>query len=107
LITTKKGTSGGAAQITFDAFYGVQNVARKVDLLDATEYATIMNEAAVNSGKLPYFTPAEIAELGTGTNWIDEMFVRDAPTQNYSFGVSGGTDMSTYSTSLSYLSQAG
>ncbi len=58
LVTTKKGK--GKAQITFDSFYGVQNVARKIPMLDAYEYATVMNEAAVNSGKAPYFTDQEM-----------------------------------------------
>jgi TonB-dependent starch-binding outer membrane protein SusC len=107
LITTKTGRSGSKAQITFDSFYGVQNVARKADLLDSREYAAIMNEAAVNSGKLPYFTNEQIAEMGGGTNWLDQMFVKDAPTQSYSFGATGGGESSVYSTSIGYLSQDG
>lgn len=107
LITTKKGKKNTTARITFDQYYGIQSVARKVDLLDATEYATIINEIAVNSGKTPYFTNAEIASLGKGTNWMDKMFVNNAATQNYSLGASGGSEGSVYSTSLSYLGQEG
>lgn len=107
LITTRKGKAGARAQITFDAFYGVQNLARKIDLLNAQEYASILNEAAVNSGKLPIYTNQEIAAMGTGTDWLGTMFVNDAPTQNYTLGASGGSGNSVYSTSLSYLSQAG
>jgi len=106
LITTKKGKSG-SAQVTFDAYYGVQNRARKVDLLNAQEYATIRNESAVNSGAAPVYTNAQIAAMGTGTDWMNEMFVKNAPTQNYSIGISGGTQASTFSTSLSYLTQEG
>ncbi|MCR8668008.1 TonB-dependent receptor [Aestuariibaculum sp. M13] len=107
LVSTKKGKRGSAAQLTFDQYYGLQSVARKIDLLNATEYAVMLNEAAVNSGKNPYFTNAEIATLGEGTNWMDEMFVDNAVTQNYSLGVSGGTEASVYSGSLSYLGQEG
>lgn len=107
LVTTKKGKRGTAGKITFDQYYGIQSVARKVDLLDATEYATILNEAAVNSGKNPYFTNAQIAGLGKGTNWMDEMLVDNAATKNFAFGASGGSDNSVYSTSLSYLGQEG
>ena len=107
LITTKKGKRGTAARITFDQYYGLQSVARKVDLLDAREYATILNETAINSGNTPHFTNAQIAALGKGTNWMDEMFVDNAATQNYSFGASGGSESSVYSTSLSYLGQEG
>ena len=107
LITTKKGKAGHA-QVTFDSYYGVQNVARKVDLLNAKEYAIIANEAAVNSGNSPIYSQHVIDSLGSaGTNWMDEMFAKDAVTQNYSLGVTGGSENSVYSTSLSYLSQAG
>lgn len=107
LVTTKKGKRGAPGKITFDQYYGVQSVARKVDLLDATEYATILNEAAVNSGKNPYFTNSQIAALGRGTNWMDKMLTDNAATKNFSFGASGGSDTSVYSTSLSYLGQEG
>jgi TonB-dependent starch-binding outer membrane protein SusC len=107
LVTTKKGKRGAPGKITFDQYYGIQSVARKVDLLDATEYATILNEAAVNSGKNPYFTNSQIAGLGKGTNWMDKMFTDNAATKNFSFGASGGSETSVYSTSLSYLGQEG
>ncbi len=113
LITTKKGKAGQRAQITFDAFYGHQNLGRKVDMLNATEYAAIMNEAAINSGRLPIFTNEQIANPGmdglgyANTDWIDEMFVNDAVTQNYVLGATGGSETSTYSTSLAYTSTEG
>jgi TonB-linked SusC/RagA family outer membrane protein len=107
LVTTKKGKRNSVGRITFDQYYGVQSVARKMDMLDATEYAVILNEAAVNSGRNPYFTNAQIAGLGKGTNWVDKMLVDNAATKNISFGASGGSETSVYSTSLSYLGQEG
>jgi TonB-linked SusC/RagA family outer membrane protein len=107
LVTTKKGKRGSPGQITFDQYYGVQSVARKVDLLDATEYGIILNEAAVNSGKSPYFTNDQIAALGKGTNWMDKMLTDNAATKNFSFGASGGSETSVYSASLAYLGQEG
>jgi len=107
LVSTKKGKRGSAAKITFDQYYGIQSVPNKIDLLNATEYAIMLNEAAMNSGKNPYFTNAEIAALGKGTNWMDEMFVDNTTTQNYALGVSGGSESSVYSASLSYLGQEG
>lgn len=106
LITTKSG-SKGKAQISFDAYYGLQNVARKAELLNSREYAVIMNETAINSGKLPYFTADEISAMGNGTNWMDEMFYDNAVTQNYNLGINGGSDYSTYSISMSYTGQEG
>ena len=107
LVTTRTGKQNQKAQITLDAFYGVQNVARKAQLLNAKEYAIIMNEQAINSGKAPYFTNDEIDNLPVSTNWLDQMFKKNVPTQNYVLGVTGGNAGSTYSTSFGYTSQGG
>jgi len=109
LITTKSGSATGkkGGQITFDAYYGLQNAPRKVDLLNAQEYAVMQNEAAINSGKAPLFSQSQINALGTGTNWMDQMFSSNVPTQNYDISASGGTDVSTYSLGLSYTNQGG
>lgn len=106
LITTKGGTKGGA-RISFDAYYGIQNIARKPPMLNAKQYAMIMNEQNINSGGMPYFTNEEIVALGSGTNWTNEMFDNGAPTQSYTLSATGGSDMSVYSMSLGYTSQAG
>lgn len=107
LVTTKSGRANQKAQVTLDAFYGVQNVARKAQLLDAKEYAIMINEAAVNAGKSPYFTNDVIDNLPVNTNWLDQMFEKNVPTQNYVLGAQGGGIGSAYSLSLGYTSQGG
>ncbi|MEN0054117.1 MAG: TonB-dependent receptor [Mucilaginibacter sp.] len=106
LITTKKGKNG-KTQVTFDAYYGLQNPAKKLDLLDAHEYGIIMNEAAVNSGKAPMYTLDQLNQLGAGTDWQKAVTQKNAPIGNYSVGAAGGNDRSTYSSSLSYQKQDG
>jgi TonB-linked SusC/RagA family outer membrane protein len=109
LITTKSGESvskkGG--QISFDAYYGIQNAARKPDMLNSQQYATMQNEAAINSGFLPVFSQSQIKALGTGTNWMNQMFSSNVPTQNYNLAANGGTATTTYSLGLSYTQQGG
>jgi len=109
LITTKSGDSVNKknGQISFDAYYGIQNAARKVDLLNSQEYATLQNEQAINSGKLAYFSQAQIKALGTGTNWLDQMISKDVPTRNYNLAANGGNATSNYSLGLSYTQQGG
>ncbi|TBO41723.1 SusC/RagA family TonB-linked outer membrane protein [Pedobacter kyonggii] len=107
LVTTRQGKRGQKGQITFDAYAGVQNVAKKLELLDASQYAAMMSEAAVNGGKQPLFTNDEIKAFGKGTNWMDEMFVDNALTQNYALGASGASEASVYSLGLSYTGQEG
>jgi len=109
LITTKSGDSGSkkGGQISFDAYYGIQNASRKVDLLNAQEYATIVNEAEINSGKKAVFNDTQRSALGTGTNWLNQMISKNVPTQNYSLSANGGNSTSTYSLGLSYTQQGG
>jgi TonB-linked SusC/RagA family outer membrane protein len=107
LVTTRQGKRGQSAQITFDMYAGIQDVARKAELLNSAQYAAMMNEAAINGGKQPIFSNAQIDALGAGTNWIDEMLVKNAPTQNYVLGASGASETSVYSLGLSYTGQAG
>ncbi len=104
LVTTRMG-SKGKAQVTFDAYTGIQNVNRKVDLLNAEEYKVIMNEQALNSGSAPidFATKGELAN----TSWMDHMFRDNARTSNYSLGINGGSESSIYSISLSYIDQEG
>jgi len=117
LITTKSGSSDSkkGGQISFDAYYGTQNAARKLNVLNAEQYSTIQNEAAINSGQAPLFTQTQINALAQGstglqahgTNWSNEMFSSNVPTQNYNLSATGGNDVSTYSLGLSYVQQGG
>ena len=49
LVTTKSGKKGKAV-VNYDFSIGWQNPWRKMSVLNATEYETIMNEAYVNAG---------------------------------------------------------
>lgn len=104
LVTTKMG-SAGKGQVTFDAYTGLQNVNRKVDMLNADQYKTIMNEAALNSGS----APIDFANMNglADTNWMDYMFKKNAKTSNYTLGITGGSEKSTYAISLGYINQEG
>ena len=109
LITTRTGTKG-ANKLTFDGYYGIQNIAKKTELLDAGQYATIMNEQAINSGNSPlYPTTGKGAFLAkyANTNWLDAIIAPNAPTYDYNLGVSGGNDASVYSMTVGMTGQDG
>ena len=107
VLVTTKGGKLNSSKITFDQYYGFQSVPHKIDLLNAKEYATIFNEAAVNMGRQPYFTTMQIQNLNTDTDWMDYMFEDNVVTQNYTLGFSGGGESSTFSSSFSYTQQGG
>jgi TonB-dependent starch-binding outer membrane protein SusC len=104
LIRTKSGKKG-EMQVSYNVYYGIQDPTKKIDLLDAREYAILMNEAANNSGKPRIFNNPD--SLGKGTDWQEAIIYHNAPVQEHQFGVSGGSDKSVYSTSFSYYNQDG
>ncbi|MEK6478833.1 TonB-dependent receptor [Catalinimonas sp. 4WD22] len=108
LITTKSGKEG-RDQITFDAYYGTQNVVRKIDVMNAAQYADLVNEAYTNDGLAPVYDADQLAEINNnpeGTDWQDEVF-RSAPIQNYQLTFSGGDKKTNYSISANYFDQQG
>lgn len=108
LITTRRGRSGKKT-LTFDAYYGWQNPSRKMDVLNAKEYAIIQNEAWLNAGKGPFYeySQAQIDSMGAGTDWQKEATNKNAVMQQYNLGFSGGNDQSTFASGLTYQKQEG
>jgi TonB-dependent starch-binding outer membrane protein SusC len=102
LITTKKGTLG-VTRVNFDAQYGVQQISNKLDLLDASEYAKISDEALVNDGKPAVWNNSG---LGAGTDWQDVIF-RNAAFHKYDLSVSSGNNKTRYLLGVGYFQQDG
>ncbi|HAF29468.1 MAG TPA: SusC/RagA family protein [Bacteroidales bacterium] len=104
LVTTKKGTKNTAPIVNINSSYGIQETTRKLPVLNATEYAVLLNESYAASGdELPY---PDISSLGTGTNWQNELF-STAPTWNTDISLSAGTESIVYALSVSDFGQEG
>lgn len=105
IITTKRGLAGHA-DYNVGVYYGTQKVRRKYPLLNATEFADLVNEANTNEGNAPVYSSEEISALGKGTDWQDEIF-REAPVSNYYLSSSGGDEKTQYAISGNYYKQEG
>jgi TonB-linked SusC/RagA family outer membrane protein len=104
LITTKTGKKNSKTKVSFNSYFGYQETTKKVNMLDATEYALLLNESYANGGQaLPY---PIVSGLGKGTDWQDEVF-KKAGISNNDISVSGGSDKITYSMSASKIAQEG
>lgn len=106
LITTRR-SKDGQWSVNYDFSYGIQNIARKIDVLNAREYAIIQNEAAANSGATLPFTDEQIASFRQGTDWQEAILNRNAGVQRHNVRVSAGTARSSFNGSASYLNQDG
>jgi TonB-linked SusC/RagA family outer membrane protein len=108
MVTTSSGKKG-PMQISYKGYLGFQNAWKKTDLLDAPDYMMIMNESFANDGRPIPFPDMDqrVAEIGAGTDWQEEVFYDNAPITNHNLSFSGGSENSTYSSSLSYRNQDG
>ncbi len=106
LVTTKKGSKGQPAQVTYDSYYGIQEPWKKIGLLNAEQYAILMNESRASAGLVPLAALSDPASLGEGTDWQDALFQR-APIMNHSFNFTKGTATSSTAIGGSHFVQDG
>ncbi|RYC67957.1 MULTISPECIES: SusC/RagA family TonB-linked outer membrane protein [Spirosoma] len=131
LVTTKRGKSG-QPRINVDYYTGVQEVSKKVELLNAQQFAEYSKEASntaylervpgasINdpnsqraSGQRYRYPRGEIAGYNfdnpASLTYYDyqDLIFRRAPISNYQVSASGGTDRVQYFVSGNYLTQQG
>ena len=115
MITTKQGKEGSMT-VSYDGFYGIQNVQKMPEFLNARQYMDIQDQVNFNMGKekidwANLLSPALYNSIMdgsfTGTNWLDLIRNENAPNQNHAVNIVGGSDMSKFSIGLSYTNQEG
>lgn len=114
LVTTKQGKAG-KIQVSLDAYYGWQNAARVPEMLTARQTMALTNEGRFMSGQpelnwrdqLGGRVYETIQDGWTGTNWLEDMRVKNAATQNYAVSLNGGSDTSRFAAGFSYTKQDG
>lgn len=105
LITTKRGKMG-EGKISYDTYFGRQQVYRKLDLMNLREFAQYQNEVAPLLGLTPSPEFSDPSVLGEGTDWQDAMF-RNGNIQSHQLSFSGGKDKTNYYLSAGYFDQSG
>lgn len=123
LVTTKKGSSDGRINVSVDAYAGIQNRWRPIDLMNASEFSSYManvlggasvlqndgRDAWVRSyltGKSNYY-PKNLDYSQIDTDWQDVVFKRNALIQNYHASVDGGSEKGYWSMSANWFDQQG
>lgn len=104
LVTTKTGKIG-ATKVSYDFSYGWQNAWKKRDVLNASQYAMMINEGYTNAGMDPKYSNPNA--YGTGTDWQDLVFNDNAPMMNHQLSVSGANEKVSYLFSAGYYTQDG
>jgi len=106
LITTKKGKEG-QMKVSFDSFYGVQNITSGIPLANTLE-ALYINDILYRYDDIN-FNPLDQNPDGLeyNTDWMSLLQVDEAPIQNHSLNVSGGKNGLTYSVVGTFFNQTG
>ena len=105
LVTTKKGKIGKVS-VSYDFSYGWQNPWHKRKMMNATDYTTMMKEAAGYAGMTDI--DEKLASFGkNNTDWQDVVFNSNAPVQNHHLSISGASDKLNYFLALGYYNQEG
>jgi TonB-linked SusC/RagA family outer membrane protein len=114
LVTTKRGRMG-KIEVSYDGYYGVQEIENMPDLLNAQQFMDIFNEEKIAAGQPTRDFATEIPELyqriqsgaWDGTDWFREAYNENAPIQNHGVNITGGSEQSVFSMGFSYTSQEG
>ncbi len=115
LVTTKQGKAGKYT-VTYDGSYGVQNVQKMPELLNAKQWMDVINMSTVNNGGAAidwasFLNPELYGSIMdgsyTGTNWLDAIRNQNAPYSNHAVNIVGGTDMTKMSIGISNTAQEG
>jgi TonB-linked SusC/RagA family outer membrane protein len=107
LVTTKKGTKGAGPVVKISTMVGVQQPEVLYSPVKGYENALLKNQALINGGSSPVYTPSEIRDFrenGDGT-WFLDGILQDAVQQTYNASMSGGSENSTYMVSAGYFNQ--
>ena len=106
IITTKQGKEG-PARVSFTAKYGIQQVYRRWDVMNASEFAATQRQQYQNSGQTPLSSVATATfNPNVNTNWQDQV-LRTGSLQDYNINLSGGTKTGQYLISGSYFNNTG
>ncbi|GHT22195.1 SusC/RagA family TonB-linked outer membrane protein [Bacteroidia bacterium] len=102
IVTTKKGTRG-AGNVSYQYTIGWDKPAKKLDLLNAQQWARMQKDFFFNK---PGLNDEQIVQLGEGYNWQNAV-LQTGVSQTHELTVNGGTDKLRYLVSGNYTDQNG
>jgi TonB-linked SusC/RagA family outer membrane protein len=103
MITTKRGRAA-RPRFSFNMSTGQQEIARKMEMTNSTEFIEFINEARANDGASLRFAPGDDA---INTDWQEEALRNSAPITDLFLSVDGGTERVRYFVSGSVFDQTG
>ncbi len=107
VIRTRRGRASDNNRVEVRSYYGTQDVANRIEMMNAQEWATIQQQAYTNAGQaVPAGVTAALNGSVPTTDWQDAVFRRGA-IQDHNLAVSGGTSNASYLITGGVLDQQG
>ncbi|PAW94468.1 SusC/RagA family TonB-linked outer membrane protein [Mucilaginibacter sp. MD40] len=107
LVTTKKGSKNSGAALSYSGQYGIQEPRVGYKPVPAYQNAILRNEAVVNAGLTPIYSPAQIRQIQEhgDEQWFLDAILKNAPQQSHNLSLTGGNATSSYLVSAGVLDQ--
>jgi TonB-linked SusC/RagA family outer membrane protein len=114
LITTKRGRAQDRITMTYDGYYGMQDITTFPERVGVADHMRLTNLAYQNAGREPKYSDEYMQKTLSGedplhyptTDWVD-LFYDPAPIQNHSLRVSGGSETARFALSTNFMRQDG
>lgn len=106
IVTTKRGGTDGKTRFNFTANAGIQQVAKRLDLLNRDQYLDYLRESFTNGNRAIPATLQAGAPALPDTDWQKEIFTTGVQ-QQYQLSAAGGTDKSRFYIAGGYFKQSG
>jgi len=110
ILVTTKNSKDGKTNITYNVFAGTRKLAKKLDVLSASDYVHWQYERSLLDASptdyTQYFGNYQDIDLYDNineNNWQDLVFGRTGTTFNQNLSITGGSDKTKYSLSHSFV----
>ena len=115
LITTKRGSNDGGVNVSYNGYFGVQDMINVQQPLNSYDFAMLTNEAYRNQGGTPTYSEKDLQLFKDGTSpdthpntdWIGLLMSESGFVHNHNISLSGGSKSNRYAISLGYYDQGG
>lgn len=124
IITTKQGKAGKSV-VTYNGGFGMQRIANRIDMMDATQFMTEANKYSYEkwlfdnrifpygstvpsdvSPWSPMYLEGDISKAGKGTDWYS-LITQDGMINQHNLSISGGSEKLKHMVSFNYYDQKG
>lgn len=101
IVETNHGKKNKDLEVSFSSRIGYDTPSKKLDFIDGPQYTNYLNQRFINDG-----SSNRVTYNGVNTDWQNEN-LKSGKVEDYGLSLAGGSEKSTYFTSINYFDQEG